>query len=187
MKHLPSTLLAIAVGGITAYSAFTNVACDDGDDDTIPVTTGIGGHGGGATPGIGGSTGSASILTYSVTLNGAGVVPSRPSAAIGNATLTIAPGTGSVTVSGSYTGLTSMVTGAGIHGPAPTTATAPVIVPLNVSGGTSGTITGGGTLDPTQVTDLKAGQTYIEIQTSTYPDGEIRAQIAIDNAIGAKP
>jgi hypothetical protein len=176
MKHLPSTLLAIAFGGITAYSAFTNVACDDGDDDTISVTTGIGG-----------TTGSASILTYSVTLNGAGVVPSRPSVAIGNATLTIAPGTGSVTVTGSYTGLTSMVTAAGIHGPAPTTANAPVIVPLNVSGGTSGTITGGGTLNPTQVTDLKAGQTYIELQSATYPDGEIRAQIAIDNAIGAKP
>jgi hypothetical protein len=187
MKHLPSTLLAIAFGSITTYSAFTNVACDDGDDDTISVTTGLGGHGGAAGPGIGGTTGSTSILTYSVTLNGAGTVPTRPSAAIGNATVTIAPGTGSITVTGSYTGLTSMVTAAGIHGPAPTTANAPVIVPLNVSGGRSGTITGGGTLNPTQVTDLKAGQTYIEIQSSTYPDGEIRAQIAIDNAIGAKP
>jgi hypothetical protein len=35
------------------------------------------------------------------------------------------------------------------------------------------------------VTDLKGGQTYINVHTAIFPDGEIRAQIATDNAIGA--
>jgi len=182
MKHISNPILAIALGGIIAYGAFTNVACDDGNDDIITVTTGGGGQGGGVIPGIGGG---ASILTYTVTMSAAGEVPPNLSTGVGTATLTIDPGTGSVTVTGSYTGLSSETTAADIHGPAGTTATAPVIIPLNGTGGRSGTITGGGTINQAQVTDLKGGQTYINVHTSIFPDGEIRAQIATDNAIGA--
>jgi hypothetical protein len=184
MKHISKPVLAIAFGGIIAYGAFSNVACDDGDDDTISVTTGTGGTGGGIG-GPAGSSGSVVVLTYTVILNAAYEVPSNPSTATGSATLTVDPATGSVSVTGSYTGLSSMATAAHLHGPAPTTSNAPVIVPLDVSGGLSGTIAGGGTLSPTQVTDLKAGQVYINVHSSIYPDGEIRAQIAIDNAIGS--
>ena len=183
MKHISNPILAIAFGGIIAYGAFSNVACDDDDDDTISVTTGTGGTGGGIG-GLAGSSGSVVVLTYSVILNAAFEVPANPSTATGSATLTVDPATGSVAVTGSYTGLSSMATAAHLHGPAPTTANAPVIVPLDVSGGLSGTIAGGGTLSPAQVTDLQAGQVYINVHSTIYPDGEIRAQVVSVNSVG---
>ena len=141
MKHLANPLLAVAFGGLIAYGAFSNVACDD-NNDTITVTTGSGGRGG-TIGGLAGGSAGPTILTYAVTMNAANEIPSNPSTAAGTATLDLVRRPARLSVTGSYTDLTSVATEAHIHGPAGTTASAPVIVPLDVSGGLSGTIAGG--------------------------------------------
>jgi hypothetical protein len=75
-----------------------------------------------------------------------------------------------------YTNLTGPVTGAHFHGPAATTANAPVIVP--VSGSLNSPIGGEATLTDAQAADLLAGRWYFNIHTSAQPDGEIRGQVA---------
>jgi hypothetical protein len=184
MKRNSNLTLAIAFGGILAYGAFTNVACDDDNDGTISVTTGRGGHGGGGSGGSGGAGGS-SIVTYTVILTPAAEVPPKQSTGTGRATVTLDPSTGTVNVSGTYTDLMAAATAAHLHGPASTTETAPIVVTLMVSGGTSGTISGGGTLTPAEMTALQNGQMYLNVHSAAFTDGEVRAQIAIDTGIGA--
>jgi hypothetical protein len=48
---------------------------------------------------------------------------------------------------------------------------------LDTPGNTSGTFSGSGTLTAAQITDLNAGNLYINITDSVYPSGEIRGQI----------
>jgi hypothetical protein len=95
----------------------------------------------------------------------------------GTATVDVNTVTGAVTVSGSYTGMTSSVSAAHIHGLAPAGANAGVLVGLSVSGGTSGTIGSGGTLSDSSVTGLLTGQTYINVHTANNGPGEIRGQV----------
>jgi hypothetical protein len=103
------------------------------------------------------------------TLNGA-----TPS---GEATVVVDLGTGEVEVSGSYTGMTSNVSAAHIHGLAsPGTATG-VIFGFDVSGGTSGTFSGADVLSAENLAGLLAGQTYVNVHTATNGPGEIRAQV----------
>jgi hypothetical protein len=67
-KQLSKKVLSLVFGGFVALGALTGIACDDDNDNNIPVTTGNGGHGGsttghggsgGSTTGFGGSGGSA--------------------------------------------------------------------------------------------------------------------------------
>ncbi len=97
---------------------------------------------------------------------------------------TSATATGSLTFIGSqlfydisYSGLSSSATAAHIHGPADTTTSADVIVPLASPSGTNGTISGAATLTPEQMAFLLAGQTYVNIHTVNNGGGEIRGQI----------
>ena len=48
---------------------------------------------------------------------------------------------------------------------------------LNAPGTTTGIFTGAGTLTAQQITDLQAGNLYVNIRTSVFPSGEIRGQI----------
>jgi hypothetical protein len=48
---------------------------------------------------------------------------------------------------------------------------------LDTPGNTSGTFSGSGTLTASQITDLEAGNLYVNIADSVYPSGEIRGQI----------
>ncbi|MBF5043267.1 CHRD domain-containing protein [Aggregicoccus sp. 17bor-14] len=86
-----------------------------------------------------------------------------------------------VVVAGVFDNLTSTAIAAHIHGPADKDTAAPVLCGLTVTAssanGTSGTI--GGTCDfsDAQIEQLKDGQTYINVHTQNYPDGEIRGQL----------
>ena len=85
-----------------------------------------------------------------------------------------------------YEGLTGTAFAAHIHGLTPPGTNAPVIVPLTATGGTSGAITGGGTLtNPTQVQAMLDGLTYVNLHTDMSPGGEIRGQIAGGDAFSA--
>jgi hypothetical protein len=64
-----------------------------------------------------------------------------------------------------------------IHGPADTTISTGVIIPLNTPSGTSGNISGTVSLNPTNMAYLLAGLTYINIHSTSNGLGEIRGQI----------
>jgi hypothetical protein len=98
----------------------------------------------------------------------------------------------SLSLSGSYSGLTTPITLGHIHGPAIPGVNGSVIYDLFgtgiITGTTSGTYNGTVTLIPIvtgytttaqQITDLNAGLWYLNIHDSTFPGGEIRGQITL--------
>jgi len=104
-------------------------------------------------------------------------VPPTTSAASGSCSVTVDEMSGEVSVGCSYEGLVDEAFAAHIHGPAEPGVNGPVILPLTPSGGTSGVITGGGTLTPMQVQEILEGRTYVNLHTVAFPGGEIRGQI----------
>jgi hypothetical protein len=100
----------------------------------------------------------------------------------------VSSGTGTVTtlldrqalkiyLTGSFSGLTSNITNAHIHGGIAGT-NGPVLIPLLFAGTTSGTVTGTATVRSTFADSVINGLTYVNIHTGTYGAGEIRAQLA---------
>ncbi|CAN5377628.1 hypothetical protein BH23VER1_BH23VER1_14020 [soil metagenome] len=100
----------------------------------------------------------------------------------GSAQVVVDGESGVVEVSGSYSGMTSEVEAAHLHGLADREATAGVLFGLTTGGGTSGTIAGGGTLAADDLAGLFAGLTYLNVHTADNPPGEIRGQVT-DNRI----
>jgi len=119
----------------------------------------------------------AEIIVYNIPMKGSQEVPSNASPGTGTAQITLNTTTGGVSVTGSYSGMLSNVTAAHIHGLAAAGANAGVIVGLTTSGGTTGTISGSGTLTAGQVTGMQNGLTYVNVHTTGLPGGEIRGQI----------
>lgn len=115
--------------------------------------------------------------TLFAVLSGANEVPLVATGGIGTCTLTLDDVTGSVSVTGSFTGLTSNATAAHIHGLAGPGMNGGILVGLTETGGTSGNISGGGTLTPAEITGMLSGQTYVNVHTTTNPGGEIRGQV----------
>jgi len=188
-NKITNVMVAVMLGG--AFAAGTITSCDD-DGVNVVVTTGRGGTTGSAgTTGRAGSGGSGgtgtatggtgggpvTITTYNMNLNGASEVPANSSPATAAVRVTLDQATGAVVVDGTFTGLTTPVTAAHIHGPAAAGANAAIIVPLTITGTTSGTITGTGNMNSGQMNDMLTGMTYVNIHSSMYPSGEIRAQI----------
>jgi len=124
----------------------------------------------------------AFAIVYNFPLEGIQEVPPTPSPATGSCTVNLDEGTGAVSVSCTYSGLLGNATAAHIHGLAPPGTNAGVIVGLTVSGGTTGTVTGGGTLSPANTAGMLAGQTYVNVHSSLFPGGEIRGQIVPEPA-----
>jgi hypothetical protein len=118
----------------------------------------------------------ADRVTFNVTLNGANERPT-PINPAGTASGTVVLDGNSVSVNVTYTGMTSAVNNAHIHGPASTEASAGVLVPLSHTGGTSGTVTGTATLSALNVQRMLDGLTYVNIHTVNNTAGEIRGQI----------
>lgn len=95
-----------------------------------------------------------------------------------------------LSLSGTYSGISANMTGGHIHGPGAPGTNAPVIYDLIgngiLTGTTSGTYNGSFNLIPNptgytttaqQITDLNAGLWYLNIHDSSFPGGEIRGQI----------
>jgi len=136
------------------------------------------------------SAGPASALgthVYNVTMNSAQEVPPNGSTGTGPCIVSLDDVTGQVTVTGSYSGLTSNATAAHIHGPAGPGVNAGIVIGLTPTGGTSGTISGGGTLSAANVTNMLNGLTYLNIHTTSFPGGELRAQIVGPVSVPALP
>ena len=104
-------------------------------------------------------------------------VPTNPSTAKGYARVIVNESAGTLTWTVVFNGLTSNQIGCHIHAPAAIGVNAPVVVDLGTIGGTTGTITGSGTITPTQLAQLRAGQGYINVHSGNNSGGEIRGQL----------
>jgi hypothetical protein len=111
--------------------------------------------------------------------------PTGSPAGSGVGLVTINPSETDIHVSMSYTGMTSTVTAAHIHGSLTSTpgTNGPVIFDLVPSGGTSGTNTVSNfVITPAQLSLLRSGLMYINVHTSTNPSGEIRGQLHVNDS-----
>ena len=161
-------MVAAVLGGV--FVAGTFASCGD---DNNGVSTGAAGTGGTSAGGPGG----INATTFTMTMTGAQEVPPNSSTGTANVTVILNRNNGAVTVTGSFTGLGSNATVAHIHGPAAVGVVGPSLFPLNVPSAMSGSISGTGTMSTVQMNDMLGGQTYVNIQSVNFPDGEIRAQI----------
>lgn len=83
-----------------------------------------------------------------------------------------------------YSGLSGSATAAHIHGNAIVGATAPVLFDFGTVSGASGTIAPSPiNVTAQQVADLRANKMYVNVHTANNPNGEIRGQLHISNAI----
>jgi len=119
----------------------------------------------------------ADILSFTFPLSGAQEVPSNASAGSGVCTVTLDDVSGAVTVTGSYANLGTAATAAHIHGPAPAGVNAGILIGLSHTGGTTGTLSGGGVLSGANITNMINGLTYVNVHTAGIPGGEIRGQV----------
>lgn len=100
-----------------------------------------------------------------------------PSTGTGTYSVTVNRNTNLISISGSYTGLTTPVTVAHLHGPAWFGIPAGVLIGLVTTGGTVGTYSGGLTVTDTVLDHILDGFTYVNVHTSMFPAGEIRGQV----------
>lgn len=113
---------------------------------------------------------------FAAAMSGAQEVPPVPTNGTGNACLTIDAG-GTITVTGGFANLTGAVSMAHVHIGAPGVSGG-IVFPLTVTGGpNSGTLAGSFNPSPTNLMDLRAGNWYVNVHSSTAPGGEIRGQL----------
>lgn len=118
----------------------------------------------------------AHAQTFTASLTGSAERPTaNNSAATGLASLTLDGNL--LTYSVSYSGM--VATASHLHGPAGADATAGVMVPftLSSSSANTGLFSGTATITDTQKSSLLAGNTYVNVHSSTFPGGEIRGQV----------
>jgi hypothetical protein len=117
--------------------------------------------------------------TYSVLLSGQQEVEPNDSAATGSVMVSFNDAAGMVSVSGSFSNLSSGVTEAHVHGPAAFGQTGEVLFALSVPTGgvTSGSVSGSGSVNAYQMNLIRSGGAYVNIYSTNFPKGEIRAQI----------
>ncbi|HYZ40220.1 MAG TPA: CHRD domain-containing protein [Stellaceae bacterium] len=119
-------------------------------------------------------------MSFKVPLTGVQQVPPVQTTGSGTADLTYDPSTRVVTWSITYTGLSSPVTMAHFHGPAPEGKNAGVVIWLTKQGSpVSSPIKGEATLSPEQAQQFSAGEWYINVHTQEHPAGEIRGQVIV--------
>jgi len=126
----------------------------------------------------------AGTISFDVNLDPFQEVPPHNTPAFGDAALTLDTVSGLVTItSGSYADLLGGATAVTINDAA-VGANGPVILTLTLDtpGNISGTFSGNGMITAGQITDMEAGNTYINVRDSVFPSGEIRGQIVAATA-----
>lgn len=125
----------------------------------------------------------ADQITFIANLSGAGENPPNSSTGTGTATVILDDVTGAGTITVSFSGLSTPVTGSHIHCCAGPGANAPVIVPFDAfltlsADKLSGSLTNFAfTLTAAQITAMKNGLTYVNVHTTANRGGEIRGQL----------
>lgn len=119
----------------------------------------------------------AASITFNFPLTAGEQVPPNGSAGTGDCSVILDDVSGAVSVSCSFSGLSTPAAAAHIHGLAAAGANAGVILPLTPDLATSGNITGNGVLDAAQMTGMLDGLTYVNLHSTQYPGGELRGQV----------
>jgi CHRD domain/FG-GAP-like repeat len=114
---------------------------------------------------------------FTAYLTGAQEVPATASSATGYARINVDEATLAVTYIVVFSGLTSAQTASHIHAPAVVGVNGPVIVNFGAVGGTSGTVSGTGTITAAGLAQIRSGQGYVNVHSNNFPNGEIRGQI----------
>lgn len=143
--------------------AFTT-ACDDDDDDDLPIVD-------------------DDLEFNDIGLSGANEVPAVTSTGSGTFDGEYDPASNklSFTVNWTLGNVNDQTTGMHFHGPASTTESAGVQIPITGhTNSYTGSFTGTVTLTDQQEADLEAGRWYINIHSTTNPDGELRGQLVED-------
>lgn len=115
--------------------------------------------------------------TYYAYLSSAQEVPTNASTGTGYARVVLNESALTVTWTVVFTGLSSNQTASHIHGPAAVGANAGVLINFPAVGGTAGTLTGTAAITATQIANMRAGNTYVNIHSTNFAGGEIRGQL----------
>lgn len=111
------------------------------------------------------------------TLSGANEVPANASPGTGTATVVLNDAGTQIAYTVSYSGLIGTVTASHIH-KAPIGSNGSVVIGFSpTTGTTSGSFNGVAAVTAAQVADLMAGLWYVNIHTTSFPGGELRAQL----------
>jgi hypothetical protein len=113
---------------------------------------------------------------YQAVLSGREEVPPNPATASGSAEFQYDPASQMLSWRVVWRGLTGLVTGMHLHGPAQPGQNVGVVVPFDGDLNRP-PLTGRATLNQAQFDDLHAGRWYLNIHTEMYPGGEIRGQV----------
>ncbi len=114
----------------------------------------------------------AETVNYTTDLTAGAEVPPTDSPATGTADVTVDTEAKTVSWTVTYEGLTGDATAAHIHGPASETENAGPVVDMSGS-----IMEGSGDITDEQLSELDAGQYYVNVHTEKYPAGEIRGQL----------
>jgi hypothetical protein len=144
---------------------------------TTPVTptnTGAATGTGTTSAGVGLNPFVKSTATFVSALRGSQEMPPTASNATGSGTVLLNPANRLLTAALTTAGIPG--TTARIHEAAPG-ANGPIIIPLTESGTGSGVWTATVVISDAQATSLQAGNLYFNVNSTTFPQGEIRGQI----------
>jgi hypothetical protein len=117
----------------------------------------------------------AEMVTYHANLTAAQEVPPTKSTGTGSATAVLDTATHQLTVDMTFSGFSSAVTAAHIHGPAAAGKNAGVLVPLGNAPTSPVHVTA--KLTPDQEKELANGMMYVNIHSKNNPGGAIRGQL----------
>ena len=117
----------------------------------------------------------AATVKYHTTLTAGAEVPPTNSTGTGEADATLDTTTHELTYDVTFSGFSSDVTAAHIHGPAAAGKNAGVLVPLGNA--PKSPIHGSAKLTTEQEQQLAAGELYVNVHTKNHPNGAIRGQL----------
>ena len=117
----------------------------------------------------------AETIKYKADLTSASEVPPNDSGAKGTIEATYDSAAGTLSWSGSYSGLTGPATAAHFHGPAAAGANAPPVVPVDAS---KSPFEGSAKISADVAKDFADGKIYFNIHTAKNKGGETRGQLA---------
>ncbi len=125
----------------------------------------------------------AKAETFFAYLSSAQEVPTNASTATGFARVFVNESAGTLTFTVTFTGLSSNQSASHIHAAAAIGTNAGVAINFGAVGGTSGTISGSGTITPTQLAQIRAHMGYVNVHSVNFPGGEIRGQLGIKRPV----
>jgi CHRD domain len=126
---------------------------------------------------LGSFTGNVRAETFFAYLESRQEVPPTGSTATGYARVNVNESTMVLTFTVVFNGLSSNQTASHIHAPAAIGATTGVAINFGAVGGTSGTISGTTTINPTQLAQLRSHLGYVNVHSANFSGGEIRGQL----------